>query len=184
MLWLKRDPAAFAKAADGDNELVAAVKAVAPSAVKWQESNALLLRRGPYVIAAGLDESVAGEARTLKGRFVNLFDPELKVQSAVTLTPGSRHFLLDLERAERKAPRVLASACKTLPAKAAEDSVAFTVEGVPNTEAVVLIHVSSAPKTVTLAGAPLTTFTHSAADRLLWVRFANSATPRELVVRF
>jgi hypothetical protein len=184
MLWLKRDPAAFAKAADGDNELVAAVKAVAPSAVKWQESNALLLRRGPYVIAASLDESVAGEARTLKGRFVNLFDPELKVQSAVTLTPGSRHFLLDLERAERKAPRVLASACKTLPAKAAEGSVAFTVEGVPNTEAIVLLHVSSAPKTVTLAGAPLTTFTHSAADRLLWVRFANSATPRELVVRF
>lgn len=38
------------------------------------------------------------------------------------------------------------------------------------------------PKSVRLANEPLATVTHSSADRLLWVRFANSATPRELTV--
>ena len=79
---------------------------------------------------------------------------------------------------------MLASACKTLPAKSAAGTVACTVEGVPNTEAVVLLHCAQAPKSVRLVGEPLTTFTHSHADGLLWVRFPNTASPRELSVSF
>ncbi len=184
VLWLKRNPAQLAGAADGDAQLVQAVKAVAPPAVKWQETNHLLLRRGPYLVAAGLDESVAGASRSLQGRFVSLFDPELRVQTAISLTPGSRHFLLDLERVERTVPRVLAAACKTLPGKATADTVAFTVEGVPDTGAVVLLHSARAPKSVRLAGASLSSTEYLAAEKLLRLRFPNTASPRELVLEF
>src|SRR5665213_1991983 len=44
------------------------------SAVKlqWKETNALVLRRGPYIVAAGLDESVTGaKPRVLHGHFID-----------------------------------------------------------------------------------------------------------------
>ena len=65
--------------------------------VQWRETDHLLLRRGPYLIGAGLGESVPCEAKELKGRFVSFFDPELRVRSGVTLSPASRYFLLDLD---------------------------------------------------------------------------------------
>jgi len=52
----------------------------------WRQTNHLLLRRGPYVIAAGLDESVEGAPKRLRGRllwvrFTNAAQPrELRLQ--------------------------------------------------------------------------------------------------------
>ena len=45
------------------------------------------------VIAAGLDESIGGDPRQLHGRFVNLFDSELRVVTDLAITPGSRRAL-------------------------------------------------------------------------------------------
>ncbi len=103
-------------------------------------------------MAAGLDESVPGEARVLKGRLVDLFDPELKVQAEVALQPGSRRFLLDLGRVPNGAVRVLASACKALPTAATEAKATFAVEGVANTEAVVLLTAQREPKRILVGG--------------------------------
>ena len=112
LIWLKENPAKLAASADGDRTVVAAVKEMAAAAgVPWRETNYLMLRRGRFVIAAGLDESVAGEPRVLRGRFVNLFDSELTVRTTVELTPGSRWFLLDIDAAKARPPAVLASAC-------------------------------------------------------------------------
>jgi len=181
VIWMRENPAGLAASAEGDARLVAVVKQAAGRArLKWRETNYLLLRRGPYVLAAGLDESVAGEPKTLRGRWVNLFDPELRVRQSVALTPGSRLFLLDLDAVRGRQPRVLASACKALPAKSAARSLSLIVEGVINTPAVVLLRASAAPRSVTLAGQPLQSFHYSPGDRLLWVRFANEARPREL----
>ena len=44
---------------------------------------------GPYLIAAGLDESVPDAAPVmLRGRFISLFDPTLAVVTEVALDPG------------------------------------------------------------------------------------------------
>ncbi len=184
VLWLKQNPAYFASATNGDTQLVEAVKAATSASIHWQDTNCLILRRGPYLAAAGLDESVAGGPRTLHGRFINLFDPELRVQTVVTLTPGSRHLLLDLDRTDPVAPHVLASAGKTFPAKAAAGAVAFTTEGVSGTGGIVLMRALSAPRSVRLAGEPVLNFRYSATEQLLWIQFANTATPRELVTTF
>ena len=74
----------------------------------YRETSHLILRRGPYLIAAGLDESVPGAVpQELTGRFVNLFDARLPVLQHVTLTPGSRYLLLDLDRVGAKSPAAL-----------------------------------------------------------------------------
>ena len=52
-----------------------------------------------YLVAAGLDESLPeGKPYVLRGSYLNLFDPELAVLSDVTIAPGTRMLLLDLNR--------------------------------------------------------------------------------------
>ena len=137
--------------------------------------NYLMLRRGPYIIAAGLDESVAEEPRVLRGRFVNLFDPELRIHAEVKLVRGARFFLFDLESNRNRAPRVLAAACKTMQLKRNKKSLALAVEGVADTQALVLVTApGNPPRSITLAGHPLTSFEYSAPDRLVWIRLKNA----------
>ena len=186
VIWMHENPAGIAKTAEGDARLVTTVKqAAARAGLKWRETNYLLLRRGPYVLAAGLDESVAGEPKTLRGRFVNLFDPELRVQKTVSLVPGAR---LVPARSRRRAG---ATNRRCSPPRARrclrskdEHSLSIAVEGVINTPAVVLLRASAAPRSVTLAGQPLENFQYDPEDRLLWLRFTNEAKARELAVEF
>lgn len=185
VLWLRENPANLAASAEGDTRLIQAIKqAAARVRLKWRETNHLLLRRGPYLIAAGLDESASDAPKELHGRFVNLFDPQLRFTDAVKLIPGSRAFLLDLKAAHGNEPRVLASACKALPKSSSGKQLVLTVEGVGNTPAIVLLHAPKPPRAITLTGQPLKDFAYSAAERLLWLRFPNETSPRELEVQF
>lgn len=80
------------------------------------------------------------------------------------------------------APRILASACKALPLKRDKAQLTWTVEGIGNTPAIVLIATAKPPKSITLDGTAITDFTH--ADGLLHIRFPNEVRPRELSVEF
>jgi hypothetical protein len=183
--WLHRNPAEFATSADAEKTLVETVKSAAVRAdLKWKETNYLLLRRGPYIIAAGLTESIAGEPKQLTSRFVNLFDSELRVTNNVTLSPGSRFFLLDLDKVSGGQRRVLASGCKTLTAGDDKQGLTLITEGVTNTLAVVLVASGNPPRSVNLAGKPLQDFEYSATEHLLRIRFPNEAAPQELRVEF
>ena len=185
--WLRRNPVEFTASAEDENTLVEAVKAAAKSSgSKWRETNHLLLRRGPYVIAAGLEESVEGDPLVLSGRFVNLLDPELQVTNRVSVARGARYFLLDLDQKKGgDQPMVLASACKALVTGKGSGKRTLTVEGVENTPAVVLMYwPGAAPRNFTLEGKPLESVHYSPADHLVWLRFTNRSSPRELVLAF
>jgi hypothetical protein len=185
VLWLRDNPASLAADTAGDARLVAAVKQAAEQLnLPWRETNYLALRRGPYLIAAGLDDPAGGEQKSLHGRWVNLFDPDLRVHETVKLTPGARYFLRDLTPIDGKRPGLLASACKAVPHDSDDMAFAMTVEGVADTPAVILIHSSAPPRSIALAGAALTTFTYSTADQLVWIRFTNQSKPRELTIQY
>lgn len=185
VIWLRESPVKFALSVAADARLANAMKSAAAKAgLEWKETNYLALRRGPYLVGAGLDESVGGAAKELKGRFVNLFDPDLKVQRSIALSAGARVFLLNLDAVKSETPRVLASACKALPAGHDEHFTSWTVEGVGATPAVVLIASAQAPKTVQLEQKPLDSFTYDAGEGLLTIRFENEARPRKLRVEF
>ncbi len=185
VVWLRENPVQFALSPEADARLAGVLKlATSKAGLTWRETNFLALRRGPYVIGAGLDESVAAEVRQLKGRFVNLFDPDLKVQRSIALTPGARVFLLDLDAVKSNSPRLLASACKALPAQRDDGASAWTVEGVGDTPAILLIATAKPPRSIQLEQQPLNSFTYDAAEGLLYIRFPNEARPRNLVVAF
>ena len=184
--WMRENPAALAASETGDVRLVTSVKqAAALRSIPWREANHLLLRRGPYLIGAGLDESIKAEPAVVKGRFINLFDAELRLRASVALEPNSRVFLLDLDSVSGREPKLLASACKALPLKQEKTTLSFTVEGVAGTPAVVLLRVpGGAPNSVTLAGQLVPTVEHAKDDHLLWIRFENTSAPRELELKF
>ncbi len=185
VIWLRKNPAQLARSADGAGQVVAVVEEAAKSAkLKWRETNSLLLRRGPYIIAAGLDESIAGEPKVLQGRFINLFDPSLRVLDSVKLAPGSRYFLRDLDLARAGKPQLLASACKALAVGQPDQILSFLVEGVVQTPAVMLFRTSYPPKSVTLDGQPVEQTDFSKKDGLLWLHFVNEAKPRTVTLQF
>jgi hypothetical protein len=185
LIWLRDRPVEFSTSPEGAAKIVATAKLASDKAgLKWRQTNYLLVRRGPYIIAAGLDETTAGDSRALHGRFVNLFDSELRVQNDVSIDAGSRRLLLDIGGDRPDQPHLLASACKALMKTQTHDQVSFTVEGVGETSAIVLLESTKAPLAVTLDGKNLTTFEYSAKERLLWIRFENDVAPRELVVKY
>ncbi len=185
LIWLRERPANLTTSAAGAEKIVAATKLAAKSTgAEWLEKNYLLLRRGPYVVAAGLDESIEAPSRELSGHFVNLFDAELRVQKNVTLDSGSRWFLLDLNSVRNGKTHLLASACKSVLEKQTLDGISFAVEGVGETPAIMLLESPIAPRAVTLDGKKLATFEYSAKERLLWIHFENDAVPRELAVQY
>jgi mRNA-degrading endonuclease RelE of RelBE toxin-antitoxin system len=64
--------------------------------IKLEEKNYFMLQRGPYRIAAVLDESISSVPLVIKGSFVDLFDPSLKVLEYIQLKPDENALLYDL----------------------------------------------------------------------------------------
>ena len=191
VIWIHRDPAQLAASPDGDTVLTEAVSGAARNMtswpfphIQWSETNCLVLRRGPYIIAAGLDESIAGAPRKLQGRFINLFDSELPLQREVTLAPGARFVLLDIDAPEVSGRALLAAGCRAVPQKQGADALSVLVEGVANTPGVALFRASHAPRSVQLAGKTLDAVHYDSDQGLVWVHFPNEAAPRELSVQF
>ena len=74
---------------------------------------------------------------------------------------------------------MLATACKLI----ATAKNAYAVEGIVNTEAVILLKSEKAPTHVTLGGEEIKA-EFSAAEKLVWLKFQNQPRPRELKLSF
>ena len=172
-------PAALSYKARGADHVRALTLAACRSAgLAYSETNFLALRRGPYVVAAGLDESLSDAPRRLTGRFIDLFDAGLPLVESVTLTPGRRCLLLDLDRVWGR-PRILAAACKTRgPRRLPGGGFRFHAAGPDKTEAAVRLRLARAPVSVTLDGRalPSKAWTWDRASHTLLLRFPNRAS--------
>lgn len=184
LIWLRERPAQFSFSADGAKQVVAAAQLAAQAIhLPWRETTCLLLRRGPYVIAAGLD-AAQGRTQELSGRFVNLFDAELRVQRRISLTPGAREFLIDLDAARTGKTHLLAAGGQALPASQTDDQIVFDVEGIEATPGILLLESVKPPRRITLAGEALSSFEYSAENHLLWIHFENQAQSRQLKIEY
>ena len=187
LIYEKRSPAAIAFQPEGAARVRDLVRlACQAKATDFRETNFLVLRRGPYIVAAGLDESVASEPKVLRGHFINLFDAGLPVQTTVRISPGARLLLYDVDHPHARAPSVLASACKVLGAQKADDgSFRFYAEGPAGTEAVIRVALERRPEEVSLDHKPLRAEPASwdAPTKTLLLRFPNSPSGHGLRVR-
>lgn len=189
-------PAALTYRADGGDTLRGYAKLAAAAVhLKWSETSALVLRRGPYLVAAGLDEAMPGEPPvTLHGRFVDLFNENVPVRTNVTLTPGTRELFYDLDykpsghesghEPGQAGPRIVASACRIDSEQRAPGSFRFTADGIADTNAVVRIETRRRPVSVSVGGKTLAPGDYEVDGDTVLVRFANSVEPEEIVLQF
>lgn len=177
VLWHSRSPAALSYDPKGASFVADAGKAAAKAAgLEWRESRTLVLRRGPYVIAAGLDspDSDSPEARLLRGRYINLFDPNLPLLKKIALAPGQRFFLLDAAANSSRQPRILAASCRVTQEAASRKELQFRASGIGETQAVVCVELPRRPKRVFVDGRQVALAPEDHNDGTWRIRFPNS----------
>ncbi len=174
-------PAALAYDPEGARCVVEKVQAACrDTGTAWELTNHLVLRRGPYVVAAGMTESMGEEAYVLQGLYSDLFDPELTLLADPTITPGSRWLLYDLGRCP-DGPWVIAAAGRVCDERATAESLSFVVEGMADTVGVARIQVPCAPHTVTADGKAVPVRWDEASHTAL-ISFANRPQGVHIVV--
>lgn len=95
----------------------------------WNCRNAISLRRGPYIPAAVLDESVSGEPLVLSGLFADMFDIRYGIITEKRIAPDENALLFDLGAIEGETLRVIGTSARVLSLSASEKSVSLTVKG-------------------------------------------------------
>ncbi len=111
VLVQRKHPAYYSRSPEAADTYRAVIRrAVEAAGLTYREHNYLRLRRGPYVIAACLRESVNETPLELKGLFLDLYDANLPVRDGVTLQPGQQAWLLDLNRLDQDKAEPVASA--------------------------------------------------------------------------
>jgi hypothetical protein len=179
LVYLRKSPNIdVSRKPEGAKWLADQVRSLSPN-MPWKESSSVVLRRGPYIVAAGMDETDSPRQK-LTGSFVDLFDPELRVQKTIDLGPDSRHFLIDLDRFPR---RVVASAGQVIEREASNQRWRGTIEGQSGTRGVLLLKIPIEPKRTLVGGAECT----ARFDRersLLWLEFENQPRPQPILIEY
>ena len=176
-------PAELAHDPGGDEKVMERVRRAHQAAgMAWDEGNALALRRGPYVVAAGMDESTDEEQMVLEGRYVNLFDAELGICEDPVIAADSRWLLCDLDGCP-DGPWVIASAGRVREEVSSENSLIFTVEGMAETTCAVRVRMPGKPKTaVNLDGNAV--WVWDAESNTALMRFANRPAGARVEIRW
>ncbi len=124
----RKHPAYYARSADRAAEFAAKVKeAIEAAGDKYIQRNSLLVRRGPYCLAAVMDESVDDKPLQIEGPLVDLLDPKLAVLPNVDLEPGKQGWYIDLKRVEPGPPMILAAAGRILSCKREANGITYSI---------------------------------------------------------
>lgn len=186
VLYMPQSPSALTYNKSGSAVVMKLIQNAAEAIhLPLKQTNALVLRRGPYVIAAGLDTSdQAAPPISVTGDLINLFDPELTESSTVVITPGTRAFLLDLNYFKSSNPRIVAASAKITDEHATAHGLSFQADGIDQTQAVVKILLPKAPRSVMIDNQRVSPDEYQRTGRVLLLHFVNTAIPRRIQINF
>lgn len=156
---LRQDPKEFVMQTEGDVDFLSVVKrayehSAKAGRLKWK--NHFYLERGVYTLLSVMEGEgpVADHDVTLKGEYIDLFDPELPVLHEKTVSPGEQAFLIDLKKVkQRSLPQVVATAARVSDEVRTEDSYRLTVKSPIETTNSMCVLLPSEPKTVKVTNA-------------------------------
>jgi hypothetical protein len=188
VVYARRSPAMLShNRAGADTIRQLAHQAAAAIHLDWKETDSLVLRRGPFVIASGLDLQ-KGEAISLNGTFVNLFDPHLALKVNPKIQSGERALLLDPKFFPSVQPRVIAASAKISNVAVSENQIMFTASSIegrgPDDLTVLRVLLPATPKTVIVAGKPLDAGSIRYDNGMLLVEFPAHSSPQQVRVTF
>ena len=136
-----KDPKEFILGKDNDLQLVDVVKKLYENkGSKIYFKNNFALTRGNYEIISVMDESVSSDPYTIRGKFIDLFDPQLPVINHKAINAGEQAYLYNINSVkDKKKPQVLAAASRIYDEKATADNYSFVAKSPINTTNVMRI---------------------------------------------
>jgi hypothetical protein len=135
--------------------LRAALEALGPGAPPYREQGYMTMRRGQYLLAAGMTapaSSAGEELARISGHFIDMFDGDLALRDGIGVQAGRYAFLLDLDRVPRDTPAVLAASGRVTNVTAQPRALRFTISGPANTWAVTRVALPAAPNVARAGG--------------------------------
>jgi len=177
-------PSGLARQKDGADKVVGWVAGLFKDlGQELKTQNYLTIRRGPFVVTSVLEESVSDAPLTLRGRFIDLFDPSLPFTRECVLAPGERTLLYDLDWAEKHGPakKVVAAAARVKRETQEGDAFTIVLRGPKGTHANVQVALPANPFLV--IGESAGTFAGEWDDRSRTFRLSFENTGEDITFR-
>lgn len=173
--FLDSAPADFTTSAGRAVELCDHLRELTLAAGKqWRPGPWLWVRRGPYLIGAVLSEADGNVM--IKGRYLDLLDPELPVITSRDLEPGDVVWLRDLDADDEL---VLAAAGRIRDLERTADTVSFRCEAPREVDVIIALRSAEPPQAV--EGAE---WEHEAGAGVLRLRHPGSPTGTAISIRW
>ncbi|MCK5738028.1 hypothetical protein KAH55_02560 [bacterium] len=145
-------PSSFTKDKKGAQEIIDLVKhglqLAGQNRFRFRAQNYVKVRRGPYLVAAVLEESTSLKPIQIKGKLVKLFDHTLPFSRKFTLHPGDQGIYINLNWINRSKPRILASASSIQNIKRSHGKISFTSTGPANSNCITKIFFPKKPRKI------------------------------------
>ena len=189
---VKDDPKELVLEANKDTAFFALIKRTYEAAGNNQlvTKNYFSVERGPYIIASVMDESVSDKPLTLKGLFIDLFNPSLPVLWSKMVQPGEQSFLFDLNTIKNKqTPQVLCAASRVYDEQNDKRSYSFITKSPDSTNNVMRILLPLKPKSVMVktAGGSVVdnaSFDWDEASHTCLLKFMNASEGRSVIINW
>ncbi|QTE36400.1 hypothetical protein J3L18_25210 [Mucilaginibacter gossypii] len=134
---LRQNPKEYVMQANNDDNFIKTVKQAYEKDAdggKLKFKNSMYLERGPYDIISVMDENADSKPYMVKGPVIDLFDPQLPVLDKKIINPNEQALLYVVKRvADKKQPKVLASASRVYDEAITENSYTFVAKSPINT---------------------------------------------------
>ena len=147
-------PANFAQSREKRNEYLELVKHATHfldrCRSRFRQQNYIKLRRGPYEIAAVFDESHSLKPLRIRGKLIDLFDPNLTYNRKFDLLPAERGLFYNLSQIDRRHVQIIASASSLKALSDINGKLTFTSFGPDNTDCITKIFMPKKPFKVTV----------------------------------
>ena len=128
---LREDPKHFVLKGGNDRKYFETIVSAYESKTgkKIEIKNNFMVERGPYTIAAVMDESSSKEPLKLSGLYIDLFDKDLPVLTVKQINPGEQGYLYDLNKVLGKVKaKVLCGASRIYDEKVGKQSYSFVAK--------------------------------------------------------
>jgi hypothetical protein len=140
---MRDDPKEFVLKEDNDGEFINTIKKLYGTEARAGElefKNHFVLTRGPYEIISVVDENADRSPYTIRGKFIDLFDPEIPVLDEKQVNPGEQAFLYNIGSVKNsETPQVLATAARVYDEKVTKNAYSFVAKSPGNTTNVMRI---------------------------------------------
>jgi hypothetical protein len=152
---IRNDPKEFVLEKDKDGAFVNTIKRLYEGqAGKLEFKNHFTLTRGAYEIISVVDENTNQSPYTIKGKLIDLFDPEIPVLDQKQVNPGEQAFLYNIGSVKNpETPQVLATAARIYDEKVTRNEYSFVAKSPLNTTNVMRVLLPGEAKEITVTNA-------------------------------